>query len=156
MRVSVLQKQHYACGTRTNGTVERVLTRSAQHSRGFKVLLDCGIVGRVADIVDATPRWVKQSTTVSEADRFLEVDIHLHARPAAESSPLRPPPASRALHATTQNRRQPAAAAAAADALAAEKVGSNAALLAELSAENAKLRAALAEQQRRAGTSSLG
>lgn len=155
MRVSVLQKQHYACGTRTNGTVARVLTRSSQHSRGFKVLLECGIVGRVADIVDATPRWVKQSTSVSEADRLLEMDIHLHARPAPEPPSLEPPPRPGPRFATTRNApmvasaaasadcSQPVDAAAAADALAAENAALKAALLAELAGENAQLRAAL-------------
>jgi uncharacterized repeat protein (TIGR03833 family) len=161
MHVSVLQKQHYMCGTRTNGTVERVLTRSSQHSRGFKVLLDCGVIGRVADIIDATPRWVKPSSLVSEADRLLEMDVHLHARPAAEPPPFQSAVATSRRGPPGEITRQTVSAAAtslahtpfvdaaaAADALAAENAALKKALMAELAAENGKLRAALDEQRR--------
>ena len=53
--VSVLQKQHYRSGERTNGTVAQVLTRAAEHGRGFKVRLDSGIVGRTVELLGPAP-----------------------------------------------------------------------------------------------------
>ena len=52
--VSVLQKQHQRTGERTSGTVANVLTRSAEHSRGFKVRLTSGIVGRCVEVLGAS------------------------------------------------------------------------------------------------------
>ena len=54
--VSVLQKQHYHTGERTNGTVAAVLTRAAEHSRGFKVRLSSNIVGRCVELLGEAPR----------------------------------------------------------------------------------------------------
>ena len=50
---AVLQKQHYASGVRTCGQGARVLTRSRQHPRGFKVELSDGTIGRVVEILEA-------------------------------------------------------------------------------------------------------
>ena len=54
--VSVLQKQHYHTGERTNGTVAAVLTRAAEHSRGFKVRLSSNIVGRCIELLGDAPQ----------------------------------------------------------------------------------------------------
>ena len=53
--VSVLQKQHYHTGERTNGTVAAVLTRAAEHSRGYKVRLSSNIVGRCVELLGDAP-----------------------------------------------------------------------------------------------------
>jgi uncharacterized repeat protein (TIGR03833 family) len=54
--VSVLQKQHYHTGERTNGTVTAVLTRAAEHSRGYKVRLSSNIVGRCIELLGDAPQ----------------------------------------------------------------------------------------------------
>ncbi len=48
--VSIVQKQHQRSGELTHGTVQRILTNSANHPHGIKVKLDSGIVGRVKEI----------------------------------------------------------------------------------------------------------
>lgn len=50
--VEVVQKQDQRTGALTSGTIQRILTNSAQHPRGIKVMLDGGIVGRVMNIKD--------------------------------------------------------------------------------------------------------
>ena len=56
-RVAVLQKRDYTSGVRTIGVVADVLTRAAQHSRGFKVRLHSGEVGRCVEILSCeTPQ----------------------------------------------------------------------------------------------------
>lgn len=49
-RVLVVQKQDQHTGKLTEGIVERILTNSAEHHRGIKVMLRGGIVGRVQEI----------------------------------------------------------------------------------------------------------
>ena len=51
-RVSVVQKQDQRTGKLTDGIVMRLLTNSPNHSRGIKVMLEGGIVGRVQKILD--------------------------------------------------------------------------------------------------------
>lgn len=51
IEVSVVQKQHQRTGTLTEGTVKRILTNSANHPHGIKVMLTSGIVGRVKKIL---------------------------------------------------------------------------------------------------------
>jgi uncharacterized repeat protein (TIGR03833 family) len=51
MRVRVVQKQHQRSGTLTEGVVARLLTNSATHPHGIKVMLEDGTVGRVKEIV---------------------------------------------------------------------------------------------------------
>jgi len=51
MRVRVVEKQNQRTGTLTEGVVQRILTKSATHPHGIKVMLDTGIVGRVKEIV---------------------------------------------------------------------------------------------------------
>jgi uncharacterized repeat protein (TIGR03833 family) len=45
--VDVVQKNHQRSGELTEGIVKRLLTNSAQHPHGIKVMLDSGEVGRV-------------------------------------------------------------------------------------------------------------
>lgn len=51
MRVSVVQKQDQRSGKITEGTVEKILTNSANHPHGIKVRLIGGIVGRIKEII---------------------------------------------------------------------------------------------------------
>jgi uncharacterized repeat protein (TIGR03833 family) len=51
MLVRVVEKQNQRTGKLTEGIVQRILTNSAQHPHGVKVMLDNGIVGRVKEIV---------------------------------------------------------------------------------------------------------
>lgn len=48
--VLVVQKQDQRTGKLTEGVVKRLLTNSAKHHRGIKVMLEDGIVGRVQKI----------------------------------------------------------------------------------------------------------
>jgi uncharacterized repeat protein (TIGR03833 family) len=50
--VAVVQKQDQRSGTRTEGIVERILTKSSYHPHGIKVKLSSGAVGRVKEILD--------------------------------------------------------------------------------------------------------
>lgn len=50
MKVKVVQKQDQRSGKLTEGVVSRILTNSATHPHGIKVMLDGGIVGRVKEI----------------------------------------------------------------------------------------------------------
>jgi uncharacterized repeat protein (TIGR03833 family) len=49
--VKVVQKQHQRSGQLTEGIVRDLLTSSPVHSRGIKVRLESGIVGRVREIL---------------------------------------------------------------------------------------------------------
>ncbi len=49
-KVMVVQKQDQRSGKLTEGIVQRLLTNSAVHPRGIKVMLEGGIVGRVKEI----------------------------------------------------------------------------------------------------------
>lgn len=49
-KVLVVQKQDQRSGKLTEGVVKRLLTNSAVHPRGIKVMLEDGIVGRVKEI----------------------------------------------------------------------------------------------------------
>jgi len=51
-RVRVVQKQDQRSGKLTEGTVLKILTNSATHPHGIKVMLEDGIVGRVKEIVN--------------------------------------------------------------------------------------------------------
>ncbi len=52
MRVQVVEKQNQRTGALTEGVVARLLTKSSNHPRGIKVMLDDGTVGRVQAILD--------------------------------------------------------------------------------------------------------
>ena len=49
--VSIIQKQDQRTGKRTEGIVKEILTKSPKHTRGIKVRLLGGEVGRVQDIL---------------------------------------------------------------------------------------------------------
>jgi len=51
MAVKVIQKPHQRTGQLTEGVVKDLLTSSPVHSRGIKVRLTSGIVGRVHEII---------------------------------------------------------------------------------------------------------
>ncbi|MEG0668008.1 MAG: YwbE family protein [Clostridium sp.] len=46
-KVQVVQKQDQRTGKLTEGVVKRILTNSANHHHGIKVMLEDGTVGRV-------------------------------------------------------------------------------------------------------------
>ncbi len=49
--VEVVQKQDQASGKVTSGIIKKILTNSANHPHGIKVMLESGIVGRVKKIL---------------------------------------------------------------------------------------------------------
>jgi len=51
LEVEVILKKDQRTGVRTNGIVDRILTSAPVHSRGIKVRLEDGQVGRVVAIV---------------------------------------------------------------------------------------------------------
>ena len=52
MRVSVVKKQDQRSGKLTEGVVARILTNSATHTHGIKVMLEDKVVGRVKEILE--------------------------------------------------------------------------------------------------------
>jgi uncharacterized repeat protein (TIGR03833 family) len=50
--VEIVQKQHQRSGELTEGIVKRILTKSASHPHGIKVMLETGEVGRVKNIIE--------------------------------------------------------------------------------------------------------
>jgi uncharacterized repeat protein (TIGR03833 family) len=56
LRVHITQKHDQRTGKHTVGIVQDILTTSAFHSRGIKVRLTTGEVGRVQEIVEAGHR----------------------------------------------------------------------------------------------------
>ncbi|OJJ14026.1 hypothetical protein BKI52_44375 [marine bacterium AO1-C] len=50
-KVAVVKKQDQPTGKLTEGVVQRILTKSAQHPHGIKVMLETGEVGRVKEIL---------------------------------------------------------------------------------------------------------
>lgn len=49
--VDVVQKQDQRSGQLTRGLIKRILTKSAHHPHGIKVMLDTGEVGRVKEVL---------------------------------------------------------------------------------------------------------
>lgn len=49
-KVKVVQKQDQRTGKLTEGVVAKILTNSATHPHGIKVMLETGIVGRVQEV----------------------------------------------------------------------------------------------------------
>jgi uncharacterized repeat protein (TIGR03833 family) len=52
LEVDIILKKDQRSGKRTRGIVKDLLTSSSYHSRGIKVRLEDGQVGRVADIFE--------------------------------------------------------------------------------------------------------
>ncbi len=50
-RVEIVLKTDQRTGKRTSGIVKDILTSSAYHSRGIKVRLDSGQIGRVQEVL---------------------------------------------------------------------------------------------------------
>lgn len=55
MRVEIVLKQDQRSGKRTIGIVQDILTSASRHSRGIKVRLDNGQIGRVQAILPDKP-----------------------------------------------------------------------------------------------------
>ena len=51
LQVQIVEKQNQRSGALTTGTVARILTNSATHPHGIKVMLTNGKVGRVQAIL---------------------------------------------------------------------------------------------------------
>ncbi len=51
INVEIVKKQHQRTGELTEGVVQKILTKSANHPHGIKVLLESGEVGRVKSII---------------------------------------------------------------------------------------------------------
>ena len=51
-KVQVVKKEDQRSGKLTEGVVTRLLTNSANHPRGIKVMLEGGVVGRVQHIIN--------------------------------------------------------------------------------------------------------
>jgi uncharacterized repeat protein (TIGR03833 family) len=51
LTVNIVQKQDQRSGKLTEGVIEKILTKSSNHPHGIKVMLDCGTVGRVKEIL---------------------------------------------------------------------------------------------------------
>jgi uncharacterized repeat protein (TIGR03833 family) len=52
LEVDIILKQDQRSGKKTRGIVKDLLTSSTYHSRGIKVRLEDGQVGRVAEIIE--------------------------------------------------------------------------------------------------------
>ncbi|GAC1302607.1 MAG: YwbE family protein [Mucilaginibacter sp.] len=52
LEVDIILKKDHRSGKRTRGIVKDLLTSSSFHSRGIKVRLEDGQVGRVAEIIE--------------------------------------------------------------------------------------------------------
>lgn len=52
LEVEIILKKDQRTGKRTRGIVKDLLTSSSFHSRGIKVRLEDGQIGRVAEIID--------------------------------------------------------------------------------------------------------
>ncbi len=55
LRVAIVLKKDQRTGTLTEGVVRDILTKSPYHSRGIKVRLADGQIGRVQQILDPIP-----------------------------------------------------------------------------------------------------
>ncbi len=53
LRVQIVEKQNQRSGALTEGVVARLLTSSATHPHGIKVMLEDGRVGRVKAVLAA-------------------------------------------------------------------------------------------------------
>ncbi len=52
LEVDIIQKKDQRTGIKTRGIVKNLLTSSPYHSRGIKVMLEDGTVGRVIEIIE--------------------------------------------------------------------------------------------------------
>ena len=61
LKVNITQKQEQRTGKLTGGIVKDILTKSPFHSRGIKVRLTTGEVGRVQEIVETGHMQVRDA-----------------------------------------------------------------------------------------------
>ena len=54
--VEIVQKHNQRTGKLTEGTVKRILTKSANHPHGIKVQLESGAIGRVKNVLQPKPK----------------------------------------------------------------------------------------------------
>ena len=52
LEVAIVEKHNQRTGDLTEGFVKRILTKSATHPHGIKVMLETGEVGRVKEIFE--------------------------------------------------------------------------------------------------------
>ena len=52
MLVHIVEKTNQGNGELTEGLIKRILTKSASHPHGIKVMLDTGEVGRVKEVIE--------------------------------------------------------------------------------------------------------
>ena len=71
VRVEIVQKKDQRSGRRTAGVVKDILTSSAYHSRGIKVRLVNGQIGRVQAILleEAQPETREEQTHGTQENR---------------------------------------------------------------------------------------
>ena len=74
-RVNIIQKKHYGTGELTTGVVGRVLTRARFHSRGHKVRLEDGTIGRVQSFVDLPCRSTHGRAKAGEVGEYEASDL---------------------------------------------------------------------------------
>jgi uncharacterized repeat protein (TIGR03833 family) len=69
-RVEIVQKKDQRSGRRTTGVVKELLTSSAYHSRGIKVRLVNGQIGRVQAVLsdEAQPEIKEEQTSGAQVD----------------------------------------------------------------------------------------
>ena len=93
-KVSVVEKANYGTDLRTIGVVSRVLTRAAQHPRGFKVMLQNGVVGRCTDLIERgtglPPADRPKSADPDSSDAYLD-SIWEDITPQVRRTPMREP-----------------------------------------------------------------
>ena len=92
-KVSVVEKANYGTDLRTAGVVSRVLTRAAQHPRGFKVMLQNGVVGRCTDLIErgaGLPSARPKSDDPDSSDAYLD-SIWEDLQPQYIRTPMREP-----------------------------------------------------------------
>lgn len=82
----VVQKEDQRSGRETAGTVSRLLTKSAYHPRGIKVMLADGAVGRVSRFADEAATTKKISLTNYLAEEGAEEQLSRIVVAAAEAS----------------------------------------------------------------------
>ena len=61
LKVNITQKRDQRTGKLTGGIVKDILTKSPFHSRGIKVRLQTGEVGRVQEIIETSHTQVRDA-----------------------------------------------------------------------------------------------
>ena len=69
VRVEIVLKKDQRSGRRTAGVVKDILTSSAYHSRGIKVRLEDGQIGRVQAVLMAEPSPPRNLESAGDSSR---------------------------------------------------------------------------------------